>query len=219
MALCVNGYAKECVYGYETACERECEAGNKESCEKAEKLMQNIESHKQNCNSDNILSCVFVGGSYINGNSKDYKQASEYFTQACDGDIDKTMEWWRKDDNKAISLVLTKDLVIQYKLISCATLAAMYYKGFGVEVDYDKSLNLFDKVCNNNYQCDTKECNKAIAKGCFGLGFLHLEGKGVKANWGTAKRSLEKSCNLGDEAGCDEYNKIVEFEEKIINFP
>ena len=45
-------------------------------------------------------------------------------------------------------------------------------------------------------------CNKNNAEGCFFLGYMYSEGKGVNKNIEFAKKSLEKSCSLGEDKAC-----------------
>ena len=46
--------------------------------------------------------------------------------------------------------------------------------------------------------------------GCFGLGVLYENGKGIRQNFSTAKQYYSKACDLGLQLGCDDYRKLNE---------
>ena len=65
--------------------------------------------------------------------------------------------------------------------------------------DYQKAAQLYQKACDGG-----------IAEGCFGLGVLYENGKGIRQNFSTAKQYYSKACDLGLQLGCDDYRKLNE---------
>ena len=55
-----------------------------------------------------------------------------------------------------------------------------------------------------------KACNMNVGIGCFGLGVLYSFGGGVRQNKRTAKEYFGKTCDLGNQEGCDEYRRLNE---------
>lgn len=53
-------------------------------------------------------------------------------------------------------------------------------------------------------------CNKKYATACYNLGVSYLKGQGTNQNDHIAKAYFLKSCNLGDQMGCDIYKQLNE---------
>ena len=111
---------------------------------------------------------------------------------------------------------------------ACAILSIMYYKGYGVERDLNKSFELSKNGCdhNNAGSCvilgalylkgENVSRNPTIAKelfknscdnnegfGCAMLGSMYYDGKGdVAQDFATAQALFQKGCNLNDGASC-----------------
>ena len=57
--------------------------------------------------------------------------------------------------------------------------------------DYQKAAELYQKACDSGE-----------TMGCFTLGFLYLNGQGVKQNYQKATELLKKACDSGNAMGC-----------------
>jgi|694.fasta_scaffold75288_2 TPR repeat protein len=73
----------------------------------------------------------------------------------------------------------------------CSNLGVLYDEGKGVEQDYFKAKDYFEKACNLN-----------SGDGCYYVGRLHHNGNGVKQDYFKAKDYFEKACNLNNALGC-----------------
>ncbi|OOQ18973.1 tetratricopeptide repeat protein [Helicobacter pylori] len=58
--------------------------------------------------------------------------------------------------------------------------------------DYIQAKKYFEKACNLNY-----------GGGCFSLGDLYDDGKGVEKNLTKADQYISKACKLGDQEACE----------------
>ena len=153
--------------------------------------------------------CYHLGVKYARRN---YKLAKMYYEKACNLNVVK----------------------------GCLDIGRFYLLGRGVRQDYQKAKTYFDKACSTlkhgpeccykvgNYyslnlrdyqQAKTyyeKSCNLNDAQGCFNLGMLYEDGKGVSQNFQTAKEYYGKACDLGNEDNdvaqfyCDGYRKLNE---------
>lgn len=118
------------------------------------------------------------------GVEKDYKEASKYYQEAC-------------------------DLNNGY---GCSNLGVLYYNGYGIARDGKKAIEYCQKAC---------DLNNAI--GCYNLGLWYAEGKGigvsyteavymkgenVRANYEKAAEYYQKACYLGNQNGCEAYQKL-----------
>ena len=65
--------------------------------------------------------------------------------------------------------------------------------------DYQKAAELYQKACDSGE-----------TMGCFGLGVLYENGKGIRQNFSTAKQYYGKACDLGLQSGCDGYRTLNE---------
>ena len=63
--------------------------------------------------------------------------------------------------------------------------------------NYQKAAELWKKACDGR---DTY--------GCYNLGILYEEGKGLRQDYAMAKEYYGKACDLGDQIGCDEYKRL-----------
>ena len=81
--------------------------------------------------------------------------------------------------------------------MSCLGLGVLYKDGQGVNQDYQKAAQLFQKACDSgNADC------------CAILGVFYQDGKGVKQNFSTAKQYYGKACDLGLQSGCVIYRGL-----------
>ena len=83
--------------------------------------------------------------------------------------------------------------------LGCSNLGLLYQSGQGVNQDYQKAAQLYQKACDSGE-----------AVGCFGLGFLYKNGQGVRQDFSTAKQYYGKACDLGFQIGCNWYRKLNE---------
>ena len=74
---------------------------------------------------------------------------------------------------------------------SCADLGVCYFKGEGVEKDYERAALLF-----------TNACSGASALACANLGFAYEKGMGVEKNKNAAKELYDRGCKLGEFSAC-----------------
>ena len=76
---------------------------------------------------------------------------------------------------------------------ACSSLGNLYDKGKGVEQNYQKAFQLYQKACDGG-----------DSEGCYNLGVLYENGYGVKKDNAIAKEYYGKACDLGLQKGCDE---------------
>lgn len=82
----------------------------------------------------------------------------------------------------------------------CNFLGLVYHMGLlGNNKDYKKSKEFYTKACDSEYTV-----------GCYNLGSLYNEGKGVRQDKKQAKEYFGKACDLGYQKGCDEHKKLNE---------
>jgi len=73
----------------------------------------------------------------------------------------------------------------------------MYYKGQGVQKNYPKAFELFQKTCDEGYE-----------KSCYNLGVMYRNGQGVTQNLDKALALYKKACEQGLSIACDKYGKL-----------
>lgn len=99
------------------------------------------------------------------------------------------------------SVVVAKDLNLKEletncnngDMKACSSLGNLYDKGKGVEQNYQKAIQLYQKACDGG-----------DSEGCINLGVLYENGYGVKKDNAIAKEYYGKACDLGLQKGCDE---------------
>ena len=73
-------------------------------------------------------------------------------------------------------------------------LGLIYDNGEGVQQDYSKAAQWYEKAANQGY-----------ASAQSNLGVMYYNGKGVRQNTATAKEWFGKACDNGNQNGCDGY--------------
>ena len=73
----------------------------------------------------------------------------------------------------------------------------MYYKGSGVQQNYARAFELFQKTCNEGYE-----------KSCYNLGVMYRNGQGVQKDLNKALFLYQKACEQGLSIACDKYGKL-----------
>lgn len=76
-------------------------------------------------------------------------------------------------------------------------LGLMYYYGEGVRQDYSKALDWYMKAAQQD-----------VSTAQLSIGGMHLDGRGVRQSKDQAKEWFGKSCDNGDQDGCDMYKKL-----------
>lgn len=169
--------------------------------------IQDIDSYKNDCDSNNNAPACVATGIYFVDAQKDYQSAQAYFLKACN----------LRDD------------------LGCQNLGYMYGKGIGVEVDYNLAKIMYEMACelsegyycfslallyenghgvrqdfNKSYELFLKGCSVDDFAGCFGLGGAYEFGRGVRQDFKKAKEAYGRSCDLKHQLGCDAYRRLNE---------
>lgn len=76
-------------------------------------------------------------------------------------------------------------------------LGTMYYNGQGVQQDYQKARQWYEKAAAQG---------ESSAQFCLGL--LYENGHGVRQDLATAKEWYGKACDNGNQGGCDAYARL-----------
>ena len=76
-------------------------------------------------------------------------------------------------------------------------MGAMYYDGEGVQQDYQKAKQWYEKAA------EKKDANAQYI-----LGFMYEKGHGVRQDLATAKEWYGKACDNGKQDGCDAYARL-----------
>ena len=74
---------------------------------------------------------------------------------------------------------------------ACSSLGNLYDKGKGVEQNYQKAFQLYQKACDGEY-----------LEGCINLGVLYYKGNGVEQNYQIAAQLCQKACDGGNSEMC-----------------
>lgn len=89
-------------------------------------------------------------------------------------------------------LLLCLTAVICFSLLNVATANPMTDCGTRMDGEqYREALPFCQEACNLNY-----------GQGCFNLGILYANGRGVRQDYQQAKTYYEKACNLNYRLGC-----------------
>ena len=112
--------------------------------------------------------------------NNEYHKAAQYYKKACDLNVANV----EADGKKIVGN-------------SCKNLAHLYYKGKGVRQNYYKFAELA-----------RRGCDLLDADSCELLGIAYSDGVGVPKSLQQAKRFFGKSCDLGNQRGCDEYKEL-----------
>lgn len=170
--------------------------GVKQSFSKAKEL------YAQTCSLGMGSGCANLGYLYENGQiGRNYAKAAEFYEKGCVlGDAD-----------------------------SCASLAILYENGNGVSEDLQQAVNYHDRACSaglasscahlallyeqaENYEYAAiyhqNGCDAGDAKECSLIARMYYYGQGVSQNEEKARELFKKSCDLGDETGCNNYQIV-----------
>ena len=126
-----------------------------------------------------------------------------------------------------------QELIDQGDAQAQTDLGSMYYQGTGVQQDYAKAVELYEKAASQGFadaqngigamytkgsgvrqdyakaaQWYEKAANQGFAFAQSNLGTMYYEGKGVRQNMATAKEWFGKACDNDLQAGCDKYREI-----------
>jgi len=118
---------------------------------------------------------------------------------------DCIMDFMKKDYSKAIQTcnAVAKDAPEYY--LSRSTLGLMYYKGFGVNIDYKKSFNYFTQSLKAEHR---------LSMPMYYLAKQYIDGKGVAKDEFKAIQLLKQATREQDFPPASEYLKKLEEKEK-----
>ena len=108
----------------------------------------------------------------------------------------------RQNQNSDSIAELTKKCEL-YDASSCYKLGNKFYRGEGVEANYDAALSYYDK-----------SCNLLSVEACNALGKIYYEGKVVKQDIAAAKDLFHTSCELHNNGEACYYLGVIYFKEK-----
>ena len=108
----------------------------------------------------------------------------------------------RQNQNSDSIAELTKKCEL-YDASSCYKLGNKFYRGEGVEANYDAALSYYDK-----------SCNLLSVEACNALGKIYYEGKVVKQDIAAAKDLFHTSCELHNNGEACYYLGLIYFKEK-----
>jgi len=158
--------------------------------------------YEQACNLGVAKGCSSVGYMYENGHAgTDLAKATGFYERACvNGDA-----------------------------AGCGSLAVMYEDGKGVVEDMQKAVDYYDRACSGGqssscahlglmYEQDgnmeyavtyyQNSCDAGGAAECVRLATMYYTGGAVAQDEERATQLFKRSCELGDETGCKNYEKI-----------
>jgi TPR repeat protein len=81
---------------------------------------------------------------------------------------------------------------------ACVELADLCKDGRGVKKDAARAARLYKRVRDAHRAA----CDRKSAEGCYGLGMLYLQEKGVKSNRALERKLFSRACDLGLERAC-----------------
>ena len=77
-------------------------------------------------------------------------------------------------------------------------LGEIYYYGKGVEQDYKKAAEFFEKSCESGDKY-----------GCYELGKMYEKGEGVEQDKSKALMFYKKACDDGMDDACEKYTELL----------
>lgn len=86
----------------------------------------------------------------------------------------------------------------------CLRFGLAYYFADGVEQDFDKAFEFFEKACNFGN-----------GRGCAMLGAMYNEGVGIEQNYFESVKYYKKACGLDIGAGCSNLGVAYELGEGV----
>jgi len=137
--------------------------------EKIDDINNTRKFYQMACDNNYTTSCVSLGLSYIKSEPRDAQTGAKYHQLACNNGSE----------------------------YSCNNLALLYMYGDGVEMDRNKSFNMFDQSCRKD---DKFACNN--------LGNSYLNGYGTEQNITKAIEIYSKNCDNNNSDSCVNLAKI-----------
>lgn len=157
------------------------------------------------CIADEAIACYNLGEMYANGRGvvENKSKAIELFRKACVGKISEGCYSLERYGQKSTSAINYTNAVKFYQegcnnedMDACSNLGVRYFHGQGVQQDYSKAKELFERACISD---------QPIAIACFDLGVMYVLGNGVSKDRIKAKELFKKSCDSGLSEGCKNY--------------
>lgn len=87
---------------------------------------------------------------------------------------------------------------------ACVNLGIAYYKGEGVEQDYEEAHTLYEWACDKGNNLE----------GCFKAGTFYAIGQGTEHNNKKALSYLKKACDSGLRKACNMHERILSEEKE-----
>jgi len=166
------------------------------------------------CNLESAIACNFLGDFYERG------------------------KWFAQDRQAAMSLFQKACSAVPYDARSCSTLGRIYLLGEGAAKDPKRAREYLGKACvaEDSTACFTlgtsylnegedlararKVLNQACielnhAGACNNLGVMMEDGSGGPKNGERAISLFKKSCSVGDEKGCENYQRLTGSTDKV----
>lgn len=190
------------------------------------------------CDHNNPMACLQLGAMYHVGDGvkQNFSKAKELYTQACAlgmgsgcSSLGYLYENGQIGRNYAKAAEVYEKGCVLGDADSCASLAILYENGNGVSEDLQQAVNYYDRACSaglasscahlallyeqaENYEYAAiyhqNGCDANDAKECSLIARMYYYGQGVSQNEQKAKELFKKSCDLGDETGCKNYQVV-----------
>lgn len=190
------------------------------------------------CDHNNPTACLQLGAMYHVGDGvkQSFSNAKELYTQACTlgmgsgcSNLGYLYENGQIGQNYAKAAEFYEKGCVLGDAGGCESLAILYENGTGVSEDLQKAVDYYDRACSGGFvsscahlallyeQAENYEyaaiyhqngCDAGDAKACSSIARMYYYGQGVSQNEQKAKELFKKSCDLGDETGCKNYQIV-----------
>lgn len=190
------------------------------------------------CDHNDGTACLELGSMYHLGNgvSQSFSRARLLYMQACTlGFANGCTHLGFMYENGHAGRDLAKAAELYEKACvlgdasGCESLAVAYENGSGVREDLQQAVNYYDRACSGGsknscahlallYEQAENEvyaaiyhqngCDAGDAKACSAIAARVYHGKGVAQNHEKALSLFKRACELGDETGCKNYERI-----------
>lgn len=171
-----------------------------------------IQLYKEACDLNNKDGCLKIGLLYLYGKGTEKNEilAEKFLTKACKigdgatcniiGALFSQGLFSEQKENEytdySLGIKFFTKSCDKGNMKGCLILASFYLNGKGVEQNYSKAAQLFQKIYNANQD------DNIYAEATYNLGVFYDDGKGVEQNRSKAVQLFEKACYASYEQGC-----------------